>query len=235
MLLCAISTSSAVASVALFRADSLLATLESPDRKLHAERLFSLIDGVLAAAGVTRTELSVLACDVGPGSFTGVRVGLAAASGIVLGLGIPAVGVGALSSLGHLALIDTQAESVLVAVDAQKGEVFFEQMTRTSSVQRATLDRDAYRGFAAEARSKGTLLVGAVHAELGFAASDFAAQAPHAVAIGRAAILARQRPMPGVLQSADPSVAFEPVYGRDADATPLAEQTGPFARPRASD
>jgi tRNA threonylcarbamoyladenosine biosynthesis protein TsaB len=234
MLLCAISTSSAVASVALFRGETLLAALESPDRKLHAERLFSLIDGVLGSAGIAKAELSALACDVGPGSFTGVRVGLAAASGIVLGLGIRAIGVGALSSLGQLALTECEAESVLVAVDAQKGEVFFEQLTRVNVVQRGTLDRDAYREFAAVERGKGTQLVGSVHAELGFSPADFVSHAPNAVAIGRVALLASKRPMLGASTSEDPSVAFEPVYGRDADATPLSEQTGPFIRPRES-
>lgn len=59
----------------------------------QAERLFAMIAAVLARAGLDRREITLLAVTIGPGSFTGIRLGLAAAQGLALGLGCPAVGV----------------------------------------------------------------------------------------------------------------------------------------------
>ena len=87
----------------------------------HAERVFAAIDEAVRAAGVDRRELAAVACDVGPGSFTGVRVGVAAAAGIGLALGIPVVGVGSLEALARAAPLGRPVLSVL---DAKKAEVF---------------------------------------------------------------------------------------------------------------
>ena len=59
----------------------------------HAERLFPMIDELMAEAGCSPGDLSRIAVCTGPGSFTGLRVGVAAARGLALGLGIPAIGV----------------------------------------------------------------------------------------------------------------------------------------------
>ena len=59
----------------------------------HAERLFPMIEDLLAEAGAGAADLSRVAVCTGPGSFTGLRVGVAAARGLALGCGIPAIGV----------------------------------------------------------------------------------------------------------------------------------------------
>lgn len=59
----------------------------------HAERLFPMIEDVLAEAGIGFGDLTRVAVCTGPGSFTGLRVGVAAARGLALGCGIPAVGI----------------------------------------------------------------------------------------------------------------------------------------------
>lgn len=64
-----------------------------PMARGHAERLFPMIDEVLAEAGAGFDDLTRVAVCTGPGSFTGLRVGVAAARGLALGCGIPAVGV----------------------------------------------------------------------------------------------------------------------------------------------
>ena len=67
----------------------------------HAEALFPMIEAVLSEAGAHPGDLTRIAVCTGPGSFTGVRAGVAAARGLALGLGIPAVGVSRLAALAQ--------------------------------------------------------------------------------------------------------------------------------------
>lgn len=90
----------------------------------HAEQLFGMMDEVLAEAGWVVSQVELLAVGMGPGSFTGVRVGMAAAKGIGFSLGIPLVGVTSLSAMAHAARLRVGAVPVVAALDAKKGEVF---------------------------------------------------------------------------------------------------------------
>ena len=67
----------------------------------HAERLFPMIAGTLAQAGCAYSDLDRIAVAAGPGNFTGIRIGISAARGIALALGIPAVGVSVLEALAE--------------------------------------------------------------------------------------------------------------------------------------
>lgn len=69
----------------------------------HAEALMGLIDDVLTEAGADYAALTKIGVCTGPGSFTGVRVGVASARGLALGLGIPAIGVSRLEALAATA------------------------------------------------------------------------------------------------------------------------------------
>jgi tRNA threonylcarbamoyladenosine biosynthesis protein TsaB len=96
----------------------------------HGERLLGLIDAVLGQAGWNKRDLELVACCVGPGSFTGVRVGVATAKGIALALGLPIVGVGSLEVMAHAYLSRRSApadadEAAIALLDARKGEVFW--------------------------------------------------------------------------------------------------------------
>ncbi|HVY47083.1 MAG TPA: tRNA (adenosine(37)-N6)-threonylcarbamoyltransferase complex dimerization subunit type 1 TsaB, partial [Minicystis sp.] len=96
------------------------------DLAAHAERVFEAIDAALAAAGLDRSALDAIACDVGPGSFTGVRVGLASAKGIAMALGLPLVGVGSLEAIADEAFRAgglPEDAIVLAALDAKKAEL----------------------------------------------------------------------------------------------------------------
>ncbi len=89
----------------------------------HGENLFGQIESALAEAGVSRSELSLIGVDVGPGKFTSLRVGLATAKGLALGLDIPIVGVSSLRVLAR----STDADSSLVRVpvmNAYRGDLF---------------------------------------------------------------------------------------------------------------
>jgi len=88
----------------------------------QATRLLPAIEAVLDEAGVARRELSLIAVTVGPGSFTGVRVGLAAARGLAIGLGVPLAGVATTSVL--LAQAASRGRLLVAAVDSRLGDWF---------------------------------------------------------------------------------------------------------------
>lgn len=90
----------------------------------HAERLMDFIDEALASAGRDLASLERIAVTVGPGSFTGIRVGVAAARGLSLALGIPSVGVITLAAIAAQYLHHHPGEPVLVAKDAKRGEAY---------------------------------------------------------------------------------------------------------------
>ncbi|MEM7059340.1 MAG: tRNA (adenosine(37)-N6)-threonylcarbamoyltransferase complex dimerization subunit type 1 TsaB [Pseudomonadota bacterium] len=87
-----LDTSADQCMVALVGQDHVLSRSEAMSLG-HAERLFPMIEDVLEEAGVGFANLARVAVCVGPGSFTGLRVGVAAARGLALGCGIPAIGV----------------------------------------------------------------------------------------------------------------------------------------------
>jgi tRNA threonylcarbamoyladenosine biosynthesis protein TsaB len=89
----------------------------------HAERLFPLIDELFVEAGRTIANVSRIAVNIGPGSFTGIRIAVAAARGLGVALNVPVVGVDALRLIA--ASLDEPADGpVLSAIDARRGEVY---------------------------------------------------------------------------------------------------------------
>jgi tRNA threonylcarbamoyladenosine biosynthesis protein TsaB len=88
-----------------------------------AQRVLVLVDELLARAGCAPEELSQIVVGCGPGSFTGLRIGIATARGLALGLGLPSVGVSTLAALaagapGALALIDARRAELFALDDA---------------------------------------------------------------------------------------------------------------------
>lgn len=92
-------------------------------RNEHAERMLGLVEDALSQAGWCKTDLTRVAVGVGPGSFTGVRVALAIAQGITLGLGIPGVGVGSLRAVA-LGASNEDTRARVVVRDARRDEFF---------------------------------------------------------------------------------------------------------------
>jgi tRNA A37 threonylcarbamoyladenosine modification protein TsaB len=88
-----IDTSGEGCAVAVVASGRLLAEIDAPMDRGHAERLMGMVGAALDRAGLLPAALGGIVVCTGPGGFTGVRVGVAAARGIALGLGVPAVGV----------------------------------------------------------------------------------------------------------------------------------------------
>jgi tRNA threonylcarbamoyladenosine biosynthesis protein TsaB len=117
-----IDTSSNCSSVALSDGKALLGECILGADRCHSGRLLDAISKLLAAAGLTPDGLDAFAVSLGPGSFTGVRVGIATVKGLAIATGKPVVGF---SSLAMLAM-NLPFSSALVApmFDARKGEVY---------------------------------------------------------------------------------------------------------------
>lgn len=92
--------------------------------KGHAEHLMTVVDDALKAAGSTYAEIDLIGVSVGPGSFTGIRVGVAAARGLALALKVPSVGVTTLDALADDARRDYSDREVLAAIDARREQFY---------------------------------------------------------------------------------------------------------------
>lgn len=122
-----IDTSSRNASVALLRADTLTATRVLSFDLMHSESLMAGIREVLAESEATLRDLGLVSVVSGPGSFTGLRIGLGTVMGISWALNIPVVGLSSLDVLAECAREEAGERTVATVLDAQRGEVFFRE------------------------------------------------------------------------------------------------------------
>ena len=100
----------------------------------HAEALFPMIERVMRDAGVTPSQLGAVAAAIGPGGFTGIRVGLAAAHGIALAAGARLVGISSFAAVAaQIAGIgEATGETLLVALDSRRAELYVQLFARDS-------------------------------------------------------------------------------------------------------
>jgi len=120
-LLC-IDTSTLIGSVALFVDGALVAEVSARLRATHSQELLPLVDTALGLARLTYDDLTDIAVGIGPGSFTGVRIGVALAKGIAFARDLPLWGVSSLEAMGRAApLVDGWS---LAALDARRDELY---------------------------------------------------------------------------------------------------------------
>jgi tRNA threonylcarbamoyladenosine biosynthesis protein TsaB len=124
--LLALDTATATTTVALADDSDVLAQRSLTDGRRHAEVLAPFICDLLADVGTTARSLTHVVVGVGPGPFTGLRVGLVTAMAMSDGLGIPLSGVVTLDVLAHQALAEhDDGRPLLVATDARRKEVYW--------------------------------------------------------------------------------------------------------------
>jgi tRNA threonylcarbamoyl adenosine modification protein YeaZ len=114
-------TSAAHCAAALLEGDRLIEARADPMGQGQAERLMPMLEEMLARAGSSWRDVAVIGVGTGPGNFTGVRLSVAAARGLALSLGVPAIGVGALEAAAF-----GLPRPVLAALDARRGQVYLQ-------------------------------------------------------------------------------------------------------------
>lgn len=127
MILLALDTSTSAITVAVHDGDSVLTQRSVIDARAHTEHLAPLISEVLDEARLVPSDVTDVAVGVGPGPFTGLRVGLVTARTFAYALGIPCHGVVSLDALAHEAVRDGRldgATEFVVATDARRKEVY---------------------------------------------------------------------------------------------------------------
>ncbi len=135
MVVLGIETATATAAVALADEDGVLVAFSVERGRRHVETLAPAIAMACQSAGVALRDLAAVAVDIGPGLFTGLRVGLGTAQGLALALGVPLCGASSLEILARaMATSGAQPGSVVVpVVDARRGEVFSARYRVTTS------------------------------------------------------------------------------------------------------
>lgn len=127
MRLLAIDTALAACAAAVCDTESGILAIESePMARGHAEAIMPMIARVMAKAQIGFDKLDRIAVTVGPGSFTGLRVGVSAARGIALAAGKPAVGVTTMTALAAPYLAEDDTVPVLVAIDARNDQAYMQ-------------------------------------------------------------------------------------------------------------
>ena len=117
-----IDTSLHACSVGLFRDGAPLFVASEAMQRGHQERLGPLAAEALEKTGVRPRELTHLGVTLGPGSFTGLRVGLSFAKGLAVGLNLPLQGIGTLEALGHHP--DLLTKRRVAVIDGGRGQIY---------------------------------------------------------------------------------------------------------------
>lgn len=131
MLVLGFETATNVASVALVRDEQRIAEHASTVRAQHGETLLPLMEACLRDAAVSLGDVDLMAVSQGPGSFTGLRIGLSTVKGLWLATRVPLVGVGTLHALA--ASMDTECDLRVGIFDAYKNEVFLAVYERNAA------------------------------------------------------------------------------------------------------
>ncbi len=125
----ALDTATEVCSVALMVGDKVYSRSEFAPRD-HTKKILPMVDEVLKEAGLALTDLDALAFGRGPGSFTGVRIGIGIAQGLAFGADLPMIGVSTLAAMAQGAYRRSGATHVASAIDARMSEVYWGRFER---------------------------------------------------------------------------------------------------------
>jgi tRNA threonylcarbamoyl adenosine modification protein YeaZ len=201
------ATPAVTAAVAALRPDrvEIVAQKVSVDARAHGELLAPAIQGVLADAGVKPGELAAVVAGLGPGPYTGLRVGLVTAAAFGHSLGIPTYGVCSLDALGW-----GQQGTVLAATDARRKELYWALYAGGERITGPAVDRpDEVAARAVAAGAQRAVGEGAEKYPLGLEVAQPRYPSPEALAD-----LAADR-----VRSRAPGESLTPLYLRRPDAT----------------
>ena len=172
----AFDTSTEACSAALLREDSAVFSEFEIAPRQHQKRLPQMVDSVLDASGLEKTDITHCAFSNGPGAFTGIRIAAARAQGIGIALDIPLIPISTLALLAQTALDTMSCDKILVALDARMNEIYWavynrsldgcasligvEQLNAACDIQvEADIEAGAGHGWVDDLRMKTDILV----------------------------------------------------------------------------
>lgn len=206
MILLALDTSGVDCTAALYdsAADAMLAACTERLGKGHAERLAGMVAEVMEKAGRDLGEVERIGVTIGPGSFTGIRTGVAAARGFSLALGVPVVGVTTLAILAEDWRQTHPGKAVVAAMDARRGEIYAQAFDATGlpAGEAQALDIDAVRELVARTGGEVTGSAEALLADP-LLAGEPDAFSPHVLCRLAAAAVPGDKPKPLYLRAPD--------------------------------
>ena len=142
-----IETSTSICSVAIHEQGELLALAEIKEPGAHAEKLLLLVDEVFEKAGLNFRDLDAVAVSQGPGSYTGLRIGVSTAKGIAYGLDIPLIGINTLQAMAASQPLNP-GEFVVAVLDARRKEVytqtFGDSLQEITSIEALVLEEGVF-------------------------------------------------------------------------------------------
>lgn len=122
MKILAIDTSSNICSVSILEDKNVIIEKHNDDEKTHSQKLMPLIDELFKESGLTLNDIDLLACSQGPGSFTGIRIGISTVKAFADVKNIPIIGVTSLESLAYNVSTDGL---IATLIDAKHDNVYF--------------------------------------------------------------------------------------------------------------
>ncbi len=126
MKILSIDTAHGVCSVAIGEGGSVISEIKDDESSKQAERLVGYIEGILAQNQWTYDDLGAVAVNIVPGSFTGIRIGVAAANGIGLAKNIPVFGVGSLEAMAYNFANNPDKANMVAVLDARRNQLFMQ-------------------------------------------------------------------------------------------------------------
>jgi tRNA threonylcarbamoyladenosine biosynthesis protein TsaB len=154
-LILSIETSTSVCSVAIHSHGKLQSIAELNESGVHAEKIMGLIDQACESAGTKLKDIDAIAVSEGPGSYTGLRIGVSTAKGLSFGLDKPLIGINTLQALASAVQIKP-GEFTIPVLDARRMEVYFQvfdsYLQAKSSLGSEILSEDSFQNYLNEGR-----------------------------------------------------------------------------------
>ncbi len=221
MKLLAVDTSTRGCSVAVHDPDAALAEATYNGSRTHTRHVMPMVRSVLGLAGLAVTDLDGFAVTLGPGTFTGLRIGVGTVKGLAEAAGKPVVGVSSLRALAEQANLDGRL--ICPMIDARRGEVYFSRFKRREGIlQRETPDAVAPPEEAIVAIREPCIFVGSgavlYRETLTKTLGPLASFAPDGLHVIRAAIVANLGAARLSSVKTEDVHALVPIYIRKSDA-----------------
>lgn len=150
-LILSLETSTTVCSVALHNNGKLVASAEMHKEQSHASKLAVLIDQVVKLADIPMSAIQAIAVSEGPGSYTGLRIGVSTAKGLCFALGIPLLSVGTLSLLAKQIQLKTILDNAWLCpmIDARRMEVYCQmfdsELNALQTIEAKVIDEESFK------------------------------------------------------------------------------------------